>query len=166
MKKSLLSLFVLLALSAGVKSQPELPARLSLNHPEDYQESESLAIDAMEWLMTHPLDTMEIERSQLNVFCMEWLSGHPQLRIETETRIMPYAEKHPELIYIHCYASALAIMNSADCTKLCYNEAGVRAVLRSVGITKGLTSCETLSSIISAADNNQLKAWVTDQLSP
>lgn len=147
-------------------AQPDLPAVIPLHQPEDYSKSEKLAIAAMDWLLTNPMDTLEVERSRLNVFCMEWLAGHPELRIETSSGLMPYAEKHPELIYIHCYASAIARMSAGECNQLCYNEAGARAVLRMVGITKGLTTCETLSSMIQAADNNRLKAWVEGRLSP
>ena len=161
-------LFVIAILlsTLNLVAQPELPPVISLRQADDYDKFEKLAVASMDWLLKTPLDTMEVERSRLNVFCMEWLTGHPKLRLEINSSLMPYMGKHPELIYVHCYAAALEQMSNPACSQLDYNETGVRAVLKTAGMTKGLTSCETLSNMIEAADNNQLKAWVEGRLSP
>lgn len=156
------SFFVSLAMSG----QPDLPAVVPLHDAEDYQEAEALAVEAMDWLMNTPLDEQEEERSRLNVFCMEWIAGHPSYRVELNSALLPFATKHPQLLYVHIYACIEKIMEDPDSDMVDYNEAGIRAVLKSAGITKGLNQCETLSNIIKAADEHQLREWVEGRVYP
>jgi hypothetical protein len=157
-------LFIGLVITYSGFSQPEMPAQIPLHHEEDYAEHEGLAVECMRWLIDHSFEEEVVLRSQMNAFCMEWLAGHPQLKIETRSALMPYAQRHLELVYIHCYGAALALIDNGACDEQCYNEAGVRAVLRNSGKTKGLTQCETLDSIRIAADNNRLSVWVEERL--
>lgn len=165
MRSRLFSILVLSSFSVILSAQPGIPAGLNLVDAEDYHKSEKLAVECMNWLIDHPFSEKEIERSQMNVFCMNWLAGHPDLRIETYSALMPFAEKYPELVYIHCYGAALCKLKTENCDQNRSNLSGTSAVLKAIEMNKGLEQCETLEMIIKANREGELKRWVEEHSS-
>lgn len=162
--KRTISIFLFLCSVSGVIAQPAMPEGIKLAEPADYLENQEFAMEAIDWLINSPIDSTEYSRSEYNAFCMEWLSGHPTIKVELESEILPFAEHYPDLFYIHSLAAARYLALNPSSSKLEYNMEGLKAVCKSVKMSKGLVQNKALADIVKLNDENRLEGWVTSQL--
>lgn len=88
--KTLSTFIVLLFISCNLLSQDlDLPANIQLDKVEDYKNSESLFLDATNWLVNTPLSENPQKRREVNGFVMKWLTGSPTVSIELVSGIVP-----------------------------------------------------------------------------
>ncbi|MDZ4752027.1 MAG: hypothetical protein SGI87_10460 [Flavobacteriales bacterium] len=111
MKLKYFSIFVLFLLAfpaLGQRSKcPVVPDEYSWNSASDYSMDSSLVAECLVWLCNAALyDRMEC-RSEVNLFVMEWLAGSPSVKIDVDSKLLPFTEENPELLFSYIHGMAL-----------------------------------------------------------
>jgi len=157
-------ILLMMNLGFALSAQPVIGDEVKLIDKADYFSHENLALEIIDWLTENPLDSSEYLRSEFNAFGMEWLSGHPSLKVELESEIMPFAAEYPDLLFIHALASAKYLFQHPESSKIEYNVHGLKAVCKSVKMSKGLADSKALTDIVKLCDDNLLEGWVTSRI--
>ena len=90
MKKSLIIIAFLFACCFGMNAQSTvIPKEIKLETKEDYDKTESLVLESIDWLSENPIPYKKNKRKELNAFLITWVSGSPTVSVELVEGIVP-----------------------------------------------------------------------------
>ena len=90
MKKCLTIIILFFTFYFGLNAQSvDIPKDVKLETKEDYQRSESLVIESIDWLSKNPITYKRNKRKELNAFLLMWVSGSPTVSVELVEGIVP-----------------------------------------------------------------------------
>ena len=137
LKSAVLSVLLFCALATSAQCEgPHIPRELKFASVDEYRQSDALAVDCMEWLLSKEALPCAAKRQELDAFVMLWLSGHPDLVLEVEPDFLPFLEAFPELLFPSIYAMALERLKSPQVEGIELHTAAVERMLDLYGKAK------------------------------
>jgi hypothetical protein len=90
---------VLLLGELNAQPCPDLPDYTSWKKASDYAASRDSVEKVIQWLCRTPFALFPVERSEANVCVLFWIAGTPDLRVDVNTKALPFIEENEELLY-------------------------------------------------------------------
>ncbi len=150
---------------AQYSSCPPVPDSSKWMVAKDYGQSRDSVEKLISWLCRTPFGANVRERSEANACVLIWLAGTPELRMEIDTRMIPFVEVNEELLYsfIHGWANyALSHPREKDRIKLYEKGFGTVAALASQ--SESLSHEKSLKSLLRAYRRGHLREYTEEVL--
>lgn len=154
--------------NAGVQAQcaqPQLPKGVVFKKPADYRAHDAVAAECLQWLLDKESFECTDQREAVNAFVLVWLSGHPDVVAEVETRVMPFIDKHPELLFpmLHGAANYMLTTREKDRTQINATVSGLKAVDSYCRSSKILRKDSEIKALHKLIRKKKVHAWVEEQ---
>ena len=118
-----------------------------------------------EWLLSKDSFECSEQREAVNAYVLVWLSGHPDVIANVETRVMPFIDKYPELLFPMMHGSAKYALstNKKDQTQVNSLVSGLKAVDRYCRSSKSLRKDPDLKLHHKLIRKKKISSWIEDQ---
>ena len=89
MNKLKVLIFLLLATANLVAQEVEIPENIKLEKEDDYNKTEQLVLQSIDWILNKPISENPAKRKEINAFLIKWMSGSPTVSIELVSGLVP-----------------------------------------------------------------------------
>ncbi|MDP4828032.1 MAG: hypothetical protein NWR73_10115 [Flavobacteriales bacterium] len=170
-KKSYYNLVLLIGVclftvhTAAQCESPALPNSVVFKNVADYRSQDAKAAECLEWLLSKDSFECSEQREAVNAYVLVWLSGHPDVIANVETRVMPFIDRHPELLFpmLHGSAEYALSTNKKDQTQVNALVSGLKAVDRYCRSSKSLRKDPDLKLLHKLIRKKKISSWIEDQ---
>lgn len=107
---------------------PVLPINPAFDRATDYRNHDRKAAECLAWLLDASNARCAEEREGVNAFVLVWLSGHPDVRVEVQTKQLPFLDQHPELLFPWLHGAAECALQNRKASALEISKSGLMAV--------------------------------------
>jgi hypothetical protein len=147
---------------------PEIPEKYTWENAVDYQKDSTLVSECLIWLCQAPLYSNLECRSRVNVFVMEWLAGTPNLIIDVDSKVVPFTEENPELLYSFIHGMALYKMKNRNCEdQREMRIQGLKAVCKLIEREEDMKKSKSVKQLMRMSKNDKkLNNYYQKQVSP
>lgn len=165
MKKTTLTLCLLLFVAFSNAQSYDLPKDIKLDSKEDYAKYEKDVIEATNWLIASPLSKETEKRKEVNAFLMVWLTGSPDVTIELNGEIVTFMDCGECLIiFMGGWAKyAIESKDYKDASK--GNLAGIESVIEFYKKNKAtIGKNKNIEKLIKLQDKKELADFIKSKL--
>lgn len=162
----LICLISLLALDAAAQHCPPLPDPSAWKQAEDFRRSRDSVEKVLGWLCRSPFSEHRLKRSEANACVLLWIAGSSDLRVEVDTRVLPFVQEDEELLYSVIHGMALYQMRhprETDPVRLHAEGIAVLAALASQSET--LSEAKYMREVLRAWRRERIEDYVREQIS-
>ncbi|MBI1267406.1 MAG: hypothetical protein GC193_08260 [Cryomorphaceae bacterium] len=144
---------------------PALPNSVAFKNATDYRSQDAKAAECLEWLLSKDSFECSEQREGVNAYVLVWLSGHPDVIVNVETRVMPFIDKHPELLFpmVHGSAQYALSTDKKEQTQVKALVSGLKAVDSFCRSSKTLRKDPDLKQLHKLIRKKKISSWIEDQ---
>lgn len=144
---------------------PDLPDYTSWKKASDYAASRDSVEKVLQWLCRTPLALFPMERSEANACVLFWIAGAPDLRVDVNTKALPFIDENEELLYPVIHGMALYQLKhpkEKDAVKL--HVEGLKTLAALADQSETLRKERYLREVMKAYHREKLKDYAGDRL--
>jgi len=166
LKLFIISLLLTARLVAQPASAPRIPDNYHWSNARDYKKDEDIIIRTLQWLCKTPINQDPEYRSKASLFAMEWIAGSPRIKIEVESKLLPFYESYPDLLFPYIQGMALKKLQKPPCSnELEAMIGGFTTVGFMISSDPGLQKEKTLRPILKAYKKDKMQSFVEQLVS-
>lgn len=149
----------------GAAQRPAIPDTYGWRNGADYKADSSFVYSCLEHLCIPGSHTDPQWWSAANAYVMSWLSGSPQVRLEINSKALPFIETHEELIFPFVHGMALShLKNPNEKNQVKLMADGLRQVVVFAEGDEVLRKDRAVRSIVRADRRNKLEEFVKQRI--
>ncbi len=172
MKKSILVFLVFFSILNSISQNFEIPTRDKINSKEDYIKYENNVVDAVNWLMNHPIDKDLKVRNRITAFIFNWVSNNPYFVFNTSNEIATFYDSADCIVIFTGGMVKYSIENKDFDNKLQKNIAGVEAVIELYNKNRKVfkkqryikNTVKEIEKYIELKERNEFEQYIKDNL--